>query len=62
MKKVTYEKLLSMFFDEKFDPPCKKGEKFKMDGKNYICTESSDNAFEFRGIKDPSDYMTLGRF
>ena len=62
MKKVGYEELLSMFFDEEFDPPCKKGETFSMDGKNYICTEASKKSFEYQGVKDPSDRMTLGRF
>lgn len=60
-KEVTYEEILSMFFD-KFKPPVKKNERFKMNGKDYICTESSNKAFEYRGVKDPSDEMKLFRF
>lgn len=60
-KKVTYEQILDLFF-EKTEPPCKKGEKFIMDGLGYICTESDEHTFEYRKIGGGNSKAIFTRF
>ena len=49
MKEISIDDLVKLFFDE-FKAPCKKGEQFKMDGQQYVCTDSSKDTFEYKPI------------